>query len=198
MSKAVLISIQPKWCVKIANGEKTVEVRKSRPNLETPFKCYIYGTKKDNMGVLSEGPLLVLNNRVCNGKVIGEFVCDRIRDFEVLEDVRINDYYRADLQYSCLNTSEISEYIGIGGIGYGWHISDLVIYPEPKELGELVPNCRYGQDGECSGVSKVDCPFQRRDYNPDGSINIVDCTKRVRRAPQSWCYVEDLGGADHA
>ena len=43
--KAVLISIQPKWVEKIANGEKTIEVRKTRPNLQTPFKCYIYCTK---------------------------------------------------------------------------------------------------------------------------------------------------------
>ena len=44
MSKAVLISIRPKWCEKIVNGEKTIEVRKTRPKLDTPFKCYIYCT----------------------------------------------------------------------------------------------------------------------------------------------------------
>ena len=44
MSKAVLISIRPKWVERIANGEKTIEVRKTRPKLETPFKCYIYCT----------------------------------------------------------------------------------------------------------------------------------------------------------
>ena len=43
--KSVLISIQPKWCELIANGKKTVEVRKTRPKLETPFKCYIYCTQ---------------------------------------------------------------------------------------------------------------------------------------------------------
>ena len=43
--KAVLISIQPKWCELIASGKKTVEVRKSRPKLETPFKVYIYCTQ---------------------------------------------------------------------------------------------------------------------------------------------------------
>ena len=44
MSKAVLISIRPQWCEKIASGEKTIEVRKTRPKLKTPFKCYIYCT----------------------------------------------------------------------------------------------------------------------------------------------------------
>ena len=44
MSKAVMLSIRPKWVEKIANGEKTIEVRKTRPKLKTPFKCYIYCT----------------------------------------------------------------------------------------------------------------------------------------------------------
>ena len=35
--KAVLISIQPKWCELIASGKKTVEVRKTKPKLETPL-----------------------------------------------------------------------------------------------------------------------------------------------------------------
>lgn len=43
--KSVLISICPKWCEKICRGEKTIEVRKTRPKLQTPFKCYIYRTK---------------------------------------------------------------------------------------------------------------------------------------------------------
>lgn len=44
MSKAVLLSIAPRWCELIARGKKTVEVRKTRPKIDTPFKCYIYMT----------------------------------------------------------------------------------------------------------------------------------------------------------
>lgn len=58
MSKAVLISIRPEWCEKIINGRKNIEVRKTRPKMDTPFKCYIY--------------------RSVQGGVIGEFVCDDI------------------------------------------------------------------------------------------------------------------------
>ena len=43
--KSVLISIKPKWCELIASGKKTIEVRKTRPKCDTPFKCYIYCTK---------------------------------------------------------------------------------------------------------------------------------------------------------
>jgi len=40
--KSVILSIQPKWCELIASGRKTIEVRKTRPQIDTPFKCYIY------------------------------------------------------------------------------------------------------------------------------------------------------------
>ena len=43
--KSVLLSVHPKWCELIAGGKKTVEVRKTRPKIETPFQCYIYATK---------------------------------------------------------------------------------------------------------------------------------------------------------
>ena len=73
MSKAVLISIRPEWCKKIAGGQKTVEIRKTAPNLKKPFKCYIYCTKSthfvDIPGV-KESDLMP-----ADGKVIGEFTC---------------------------------------------------------------------------------------------------------------------------
>lgn len=56
--KAVMLSIRPKWCERIISGEKTIEVRKTRPKLISQFKCYIY--------------------RSVQGGVIGEFVCDNI------------------------------------------------------------------------------------------------------------------------
>ncbi len=44
--KAILMSIKPKWCKLIFSGEKTIEVRKTAPKLETPFKVYVYCTKE--------------------------------------------------------------------------------------------------------------------------------------------------------
>lgn len=87
MAKAVLISIRPKWCEKIISGEKTIEVRKNRPKLETPFKAYIYCTKgrpDRNIPIYQErlmqdylntGSMKSLNCPHGNGKVIGEFTC---------------------------------------------------------------------------------------------------------------------------
>lgn len=73
--KAVMLSIQPKWCEKIASGEKTVEVRKTRPKIETPFKCFIYETN------WSDNTYWKNRHKGKLGKVIGEFVCDRIDEY---------------------------------------------------------------------------------------------------------------------
>ena len=42
MAKAVLISIRPEWAEKILFGKKTLEVRKTRPCLETPFFVILF------------------------------------------------------------------------------------------------------------------------------------------------------------
>ncbi len=103
MSKVVLISIQPKWCELILLGKKTLEVRKTRPKLETPFKVYIYCTQGDALALpclnapkytihrMDNGTLngrrMTAEERVksdyayANGKVIGEFICDSIASF---------------------------------------------------------------------------------------------------------------------
>ena len=126
--KAVLISIQPKWCELIAKGKKTVEVRKTRPQLATPFKVYIYCTKHPK-------GLITVNrqNERCNCKVIGEFVCDRI-------DYTTKDKIKAISEASCLSVPELWDYGRKSSAYdlYGWHITNLVIYEKPKELSEFV------------------------------------------------------------
>ena len=149
--KSVLISIKPKWCELIASGKKTVEVRKTVPKLETPFKCYIYCTG----GAMRYSP--VINYGIT--MVIGEFVCDRIEEFTPTEKGVAFKRFRA-LYETCLSVAEIRAYLG-SKVGYGWHISDLVIYDEPKPLSDF-HHC---------GVNYH--------FNPP-----------ITRPPQSWCYVE--------
>ena len=177
MSKAVMLSIRPKWCEKIASGEKTIEVRKTRPKLETPFKCYIYCTMDHPYISVSCGELDKLNYRTntvgrCNGKVIGEFTCDRIYGLAPLnhapDDVE---------QKACLTREEIVRYLK--GVGYGWNISDLKIYDKPRELREFKKSnrdCFYAD----LGLAKRDCP----DCKDPGCF--------LERPPQSWCYVEAM------
>ena len=124
MRKAVLISIQPKWCELIASGKKTVEVRKSRPKLDTPFKCYIYCTKAP------KGWVRLDRNVQLDTKVIGEFICDAIFvDGTYGHNKRFYDM-------ACMSETDIAWYCCRLPM-YGWHISDLKIYDKPKELSEF-------------------------------------------------------------
>ena len=137
---SVMISIKPKWCGLIASGRKTIEVRKSRPKLEVPFKCYIYCTSVKNLNLQDYVNVHRATNGAVDdwsGKVIGEFVCDYI--LEITPDIYgHHEYFISDddLNASCLTTNDLWEY-GSGETLYGWHISDLVIYDKPKEISEF-------------------------------------------------------------
>ena len=183
MSKAVMLSIRPKWCEKIASGEKTIEVRKTKPKLETPFKCYIYETQgwweRDDLRAFRLG-----------GRVIGEFICDRIdRLAPANEPYGIYDIDDDYVLQTCLGNGALWDY-GHGTPLYGWHISGLKIYDVPKKLSEFTPVCRYKNDDKSCPSRRVACSYQKYDYNPDGSINLVECGRPLERPPQSWCYVE--------
>lgn len=174
--KSVMLSIQPKFCKLVASGEKTIEVRKTSPKSETPFKCYIYCT----IGNGIKGDYLVPSGIQC-GTVIGEFVCDKITDISVVvrncnEDYN-HVYHNDECKGSCLTWKELQEY-GKGKPLYGWHISDLKIYDKPKELGEFTPICRFRKD-----LCKVCCFYEEA---------FGGCCRTLTRPPQSWCYVEGL------
>lgn len=139
--KAVMISIRPKWCEFIASGKKTVEVRKTRPKLETPFKCYIYETKgKADMPTFvdEEGHI----SYEVGGQVIGEFVCNSIWTVGWTSNPAKSDWKDGYNEETCLTNRETYEYTK-GELFYEWHISDLVIYDKPRELGEF---SKYGFD----------------------------------------------------
>lgn len=183
MSKAVMLSIRPKWCEKIVSGEKTIEVRKTHPKMDTPFKCHIYctiGGQDLNLPISQErlmrdyletGSMKSLNCPLGNGKVIGEFTCDRIYELAPLnhapDDVE---------KQACLTREEIVNYLK--GTGYGWHIVDLRIYDMPRDLSEFrratdpCDSCHAEYTWECTGCKKL--------------------SGDIKRPPQSWCYVEAM------
>lgn len=174
MNNAVLISINPKWCKLIASGEKSIEVRKTKPKLMPPFKCYIYQTLPKHGD---------WNDR--DGRVIGEFVCDSIFPLS---------FYASDASFfdteppfpvpgTCLTDKEIAEYLGNGKTGYGWHISGLKIYAEP------IPVTDFWRLDKCPYVSKNECTYP---YHCFRAGQIKRCGVPIERPPQSWCYVEEL------
>jgi len=185
--KSVLISIQPKWCEKIlmiigknyANKplfKKRLELRKSKPNCETPFKAYIYCTKDKYMLWILDKPDRDFHSKIAsiftakavggatkaNGKVIGEFICDYI--------LRHCEMANADIaeQQSCVSREDILKYAN-GKEVFGWHISNLVIYDKPRELNEFRS-------------------YNVRAYLDENGYPMP--THEIKRPPQSWCYVE--------
>lgn len=207
MSKAVMLSVRPKWCEKIASGEKTIEVRKTRPKLETPFKCYIYCTKAKErlIGILKDGdenygetyhgkPVFIKldEGSVCDmwgkrQKVIGEFVCDRISP---LHNICTDDWKRLAgglhniekelVNQACLTEAQLHTYAG-GKNCFAWHISDLKIYDTPKELTE------FHTWGKCKSCSKSGYESTACIYDENCMIPMA-----ITKAPQSWCYVEEM------
>lgn len=181
--KSVMISIKPKWCELIANGTKTVEVRKTRPKIETPFKCYIYCTK-DFQNNKPYGYKMWAGR----GKVIGEFVCDFIGEITAVEPfvfggakdyflLRNNENIMSD---TCLSFEEVDKYFD-GVDGYGWHISDILIYDKPKEL-EKFYSMKKCNSCKMSGYESSACIYDDNCIVP----------AMITRPPQSWCYVEGV------
>lgn len=200
---SVMLSIRPEWCEKIIDGKKTVEVRKSRPKIEPPFKCYIYCS----LPKYDHEDFFVVNAGTENafsfyggGKVIGEFVCNRVEDYSKWE-YDIPALYRHINLFACIDFPELYKYLPNGG-GYGWHISDLKIYDRPREITEFltvdkkaVKTCPYRErTGQAEIVTK------HNGWIKGGYLckieEITWCypchTKNLEKAPQSWCYVKEV------
>lgn len=203
MGKAVLISIQPKWCGLIAAGKKVLEIRKTRPRLDTQFKVYIYCTKGSgkntfNVPVSYEqlvrhyeetGSMECLNSPIGNGKVIGEFICDECA-------LLSKAHYSYVEKYACVTIEALHTYMGLEAgreLSYddgcwGWHISGLKIYEKPKTLSEFhYPPETFCEKELCGGCPRYEMPSEYGDV-------MFDCEwkRPVLRAAQSWCYVEEV------
>ena len=158
---AIMKSVSPRICEKVVNGDCTILVSKTAPKCEVPFKCYIYCTKSRDNEIYKRYKV----DDIKSGKVIGEFVCDKVfllhpytydggnADRErrkLIQTFEGSSKENEILAATCLTQDEMFDYIGADNYGYGWHISGLKIYGNPKELSE------FG----------------------------------LTRPPQSWCYIE--------
>jgi len=215
--KSILISIQPKWVEKILNGEKTIEIRKTYPKCELPIKVYVYcayGKRLLNFSneiysccllddnITKTKPKKLYRGNIINGKVISEFV---LNNTEVIRSIHgiTNDGHGSFqchelndniLTKSCMTQEEILNYTS-GKDLYAWHIDNLKIYNEPKELNDFykplsdndLENGNY--DIDCGG--EVSC----MDY-PEGGDFCATCkyggAKPLKKAPSGFCYVEEV------
>lgn len=200
--KAVLISIRPEWCAKIASGEKKIEVRKSRPKLTPPFKVYIYCTKDAKKQFWTGPRYSYVDDHSHNpfdkcgsGKVIGEFLCDRfIVDRTFGHDEK---FYKA----ACMSACDAAAY-AMQSLMYGWNILDLKIYDNPLELSKFrvedkaaIKACKHRfRAGQPEYVARHGGWLQggwgcMKTGEPEWCENCL--TKPLTSPPQSWCYVEE-------
>lgn len=183
MKVSLLFSIKPYYVFLIIAKQmgwdipenKSVELRKSFPrkNLEWDFSIKIYCTKnfKSFRRIPKEFRTLM---KPFLGKVIGEFICDKVEKFKVpfgcLFTGSINEIDKI-LEKACIKIIPIGTY-------YSYTIGKLTIYKSPKCLSEFKKPCAY-TDGTY-------CIENKCEYYDDWT---GVCRNWLERPPQSWCYV---------
>ena len=197
--KQIMISINPKHVLNILKGKKTIEIRKTKPReyldylidkeLKCPIDVYIYCTKgKPYVARTSAGytttndPDCVKTNEVLNGKVVAKFTLNKIDDYVNGRKWSwksgapmwgaCNDY-EAILKPSCLTEDELYDYREDLSF-YAWHIDNLAVFDEPRELKSFLV-----YDHSVSGIGVL------------GQRKTFQILKPLTRAPQSWCYIEE-------
>ena len=193
--KAILISIKPKWVAKILNREKTIEIRKTCPQVFKQLKpydgcsidVYIYCTKDKpylahatelftgKYGCISNDEVSYEEHNL-NGKVIAKFTLNKVEEIRTNLAMRFfteSSNEKELLEKSCLNSDQLFWYLApqelkVKCCGYAWHISNLVIFDKPKELSEFRNRKLIGYGMTCNYYS----------------------AKPLTKAPQSWQFVE--------
>lgn len=186
--KAIIISIKPKWCAKIMNGEKTIEVRKNKALANAIQKLidrygyadiYVYCTKEESLiytdGYDGKGDYVNykyyadykgMEDDICSGKVVFKFRCYKVEEIGMWNYSEYGTRTLCEKHLcikSCLDPWELKDYIK-DKLGYAIHIRDLEMFDEPKELSEF---------------------RHRKQFMPSGYM--ID---PLTKAPQNFCYVE--------
>ena len=163
MNKVLILSVRPEHAIKILNGEKTLELRKSVPKGYKGY-VYVYVTKrKPNIyKSILWTPL--------NGTIPFRFWFDEweyfnpmyfentgIKELDYIVDGSLRDKL-------CLEDDDITAY-GKGKDLYAWHIKQLDIFYYPMWLSDFIVGLNYLGD-------------------------IIPPTyKKLTKAPQSYQYV---------
>ena len=217
--RAIMKSVSPRICEKVANGDCTILVSKTAPKFDLPFKGYICCTNAKPYLYREANPPFKLfldsdlyegngyDDRLFSGKVIGDFICDEIIEWQYDSGhqyyVDYPDdctsyfpYLKCHSEATGLKCSEIENY-GKGKPLYGWHISDLKIYDKPKQISDFLKPCPdpYQYCTICKHCVKIIPPDEEEyalyhgghyDYCEEHCMNIL------RNPPKGWCYVEEL------
>lgn len=170
-NKEILISIHPEQVDKIMSGIKTVEVRKTRAKEQPPFKCFIYCT---------------------SGKELwGDGTAETWWGIDPDED--IDEVFRLNPTLTQLNRKVIGEFV----CNYISHSNEHLFDENKITMQKLMKS-------SCLSFEEIN------NYRGDKNIfawhisdlKIYEKPKELRafglkRPPQSWCYVKQLGDNDN-
>lgn len=188
--KVILISIKPRFVVKILKGEKTIEVRKGTALYKATQKLideygfaefYVYCTKdKKYASLVNRGGFIT-------GMVVFKFRCYEVEEIKFTQTEWRGTKETPALQVldkSCLSAGEIMTYLkdknkGKDGIGCAIHISDLEIFDKPKELSEFY---KIGYEQSLKDALK-EPPYPLSPYSIQKKFALT-------KAPQRFAYIE--------
>lgn len=108
--QSIIISIHPKHCKNIFDGKKIIELRKSLPHKEMPFKAIVYETN--------------------NGGIVGEFM---VTCFDFYKNDEISMFSGVITKNACIYHCDLWDYIGEKDL-YTWHISNPIKYSNVMPL----------------------------------------------------------------
>lgn len=142
--KSVFIALPPKQCDFIEDGKCKVLLQKVAPKYQALFKCYIYQTD-----TIEDNILYCYQTMARCKKVIGEFVCKNVEEFNVfnhkriaklayLTDKELIDWFYTPEELEEIQNSEYSYQHMMNDYAFALHISNLIMYNKPKRLKRLL------------------------------------------------------------
>ncbi|MCR4661652.1 MAG: hypothetical protein K5765_06625 [Clostridia bacterium] len=189
--KSVMLTIRLKWFYLTYKGIKTIEVRKTAPKdfvgdvyevvSKTNFEKDLMEIPKNEREFFRQfkgkvGLKFTLNKVEEITSIISKIFNSKVDDIRYLTTTMSESEvcYKSRLEYK-----ELKKYLD-GNIGYAWHISNLEIFDEPKELSEFKTIHKYKT---CD-----DCPH----FADDNYLYCDKCeeTKPLTKSPQSYTYIE--------
>lgn len=175
----VLASLKPYYYYLIGEKIKTLEIRKS--DLKNLPQDVLFYMSKDEKSFAKIPKEFQEKYRKHFGKVGIEFTCDK----SICLDYYPQDYTGMPGKFSemickesCLSYNEIMAYKK-EKLAYGWHISNLKIYGEPKDLSEFKISCN--RKNPC-------CSCCNRFTGKPWDI----CNSTITRPPQSYMFVKEV------
>ena len=210
--KAILISIKPKWVAKILNGEKTIEIRKTCPQLFKNLKpyegcsidVYIYCTKEDSLCCIKR---IDRDRYICEkdfdlrdfphlssgydgkGKVVAKFTLNKVQEIEVgtKENTEQKDY---STFYSSIDEMKLCKASCLDAyeiLKYAGYCDDFLRPYKYKVYAWHIDNLEiFDKARELSEFKKCQLLWTCVPYNCQECPTLV----RLTKAPQNFCYVE--------